>query len=302
MLNNYTLVFLVILLIAGVCFVTASINYKINDETKLSVRDNETIISNVIRGTSALKLSESLIFLNETDSTHFSLYHSHSGEDYNNVSEDFESSLILQTEVIENPYDMEMGVWDKTNQKFLQVWNTGLNNRAHTFVGSVKITHGNKSFSLQNENLTLCDEANYVDCDSRLTGADLFVNDDIEAQSIYANENIVVVGNLDVSGVMTGTLSLGCDKVNISGGNITYSAFYMSVLGEGGIADNLVNINGGSEGDVINIFPTDSGSDITLVDGTGNLNLGANCVLKSIGTKAELRKNNGGWNLIICLT
>lgn len=111
-----------------------------------------------------------------------------------------------------------------------------------------------------------------------------------------------VTGNLEVGGVVTGSLSLGSTDVNISSDNITYETFYMGLLGEGGTNDDLININGGSIGDVVNIFPLDSGSDITLRDGIGNLDLnGADCALKSLGDKAELRKENGQWHLITCI-
>jgi hypothetical protein len=51
-----------------------------------------------------------------------------------------------------------------------------------------------------------------------------------------------------------------------------------------------------------NIFPVDSNSDIKLRHGVGNLDLdGVDCNLKSVGTKAELRKMNGDWMLIVCI-
>lgn len=94
--------------------------------------------------------------------------------------------------------------------------------------------------------------------------------------------------------IKTKYISMEYTSTNISHGNITYTAIYMGVLGEGGIADNLDNINGGTEGDIINILPTSGASDITLKHGTGNLNLnGVDCTLKALGTKAELRREDG---------
>lgn len=145
----------------------------------------------------------------------------------------------------------------------------------------------------------LQNDANVINITNILLELDRYGN-------LNVSNNITAINarfdNLEVEGVISGTLSLGSSFVNISNGQINYSAFYMSVLGEYGNNDDLDTINGGNDGDVLNIFPTNSNSDIKLRHGVGNLNLGGvDCNLKSIGTKAELRKSDSEWKLIICL-
>jgi len=300
-------------IIGIIAAVQGGIQWIINEEVKLVVREDETFVAEnltvngTLRGLSPIKIEDTIDFVNDTGQTHFRIYHA--GEVFfpNHPPDAFNDSLIFDTVDIDNPYFMEVCFWDSEIQNMTMCLNQGAPLRATTFRRSVQIV-GNSSLKENDENFTLCEGANYVDCGTDLTGADLLVQDDIEAQSIYANEDLKVdgdaniTGNLEVSGIMSVTLSLGCAHANISSGNITYSAFYMSVLGEGGSNDDLDNIEGGSEGDVINIFPTDSGSDIKLKHGTGNLDLdGADCDLKSLGTKAELRKKDSIWKLIVCL-
>jgi hypothetical protein len=107
---------------------------------------------------------------------------------------------------------------------------------------------------------------------------------------------LTIDGSIDVDSLMV----KGTDAT-ISSGEITYETSYMTILGEGGISDELDTINGGEENTVLNIIPQSSASDIKLKDSTGNLNLGADCNLKAIGHKAELIKNSSGWDLIVCL-
>lgn len=131
---------------------------------------------------------------------------------------------------------------------------------------------------------------------------DMVVHEVLIKKDLNVSNNVYIDGNLEVDGLMTGTLSLGYHEENVSDGNISYHAFYLGVLGEGGGNDDVDNIIGGVKGDVINIFPIDSSSDIKLKHGTGNLDLdGSDCDLKSTGTKAELRKTNGNWKIVVCL-
>lgn len=300
--------FLVIVFTIILLFNIAAATYShyINGEQKFSIDENETTIYNILTGASPIQIKEGIEFLNKTNSRYDSIYSVTFGESWSHVPTDFENALIFDTN-IKNQYFMEMCHWDDDDQKMIMCLNQGAIGRATTFKRSFQIV-GNRTFKESDSNFTLCEGYNFIDCATDLTGADLGVQDDIEAGgSIYANENLVVtenatIGNLDVLGIMTGTLSLGSTNVNVSSGNITYSTFYMGVLGEGGVNDDIDNIIGGSEGDVVNVYPLDSGSDVKLKHGTGNLNLnGADCNLKSLGDKAELRKCNGDWRLITCI-
>lgn len=118
----------------------------------------------------------------------FSFYTSHAG--IGDVPEAFDDSLILQTDDISNPYNMEFCWWDNENEIMTFCSNEGAPNRATTFRRSFQIV-GNVTDKENDMNFTLCEGNNYVDCNTDETGADLLVQDDIEAGgSIYSNESI----------------------------------------------------------------------------------------------------------------
>lgn len=275
------------------------IRYMIKGTQKLNVGENETIVTNILRGERSLLLDEVVIFLNKTGAESYSKYIAKSGEDYSNVSSDFDDVIINQLTIPVSLYGVHECWWSKYEQVMhLCINHEKFTNRSSTIRGSMQITTNNITLKENDQNFTLCEGNNYVDC----IDGDFYTYGDMEVNNSYVNNDMVVGGDFEVSGIMTGTLSLGCSHVNITGGNITYDTFYMSVLGEGGANDDLVYINGGNEGDVINIILTDSASDITLIHGTGNLDLnGANCALKALGTKAELRKVDSTWKIIVCL-
>lgn len=122
----------------------------------------------------------------------------------------------------------------------------------------------------------------------------------VETMRLNAYGDLTITGDLDVDGVMAGSLSLASSEATIASGVITYATFYMAILGEGSANDEIDTINGGTDGTVLNIFPG-ADEDIKLKDGTGNLNLGADCNLKTLGHKAELRKMGTDWDLIVCI-
>ena len=87
---------------------------------------------------------------------------------------------------------------------------------------------GNDTVKESDENFTLCEDTNYIDCSTDLTGADLYVQDDIETGgSIFSNENLHVVGNLNVSGKITNSLAhihiLSTEVGSVDVGSIWYN-------------------------------------------------------------------------------
>ena len=60
-------------------------------------------------------------------------------------------------------------------------------------------------------------------------------------------------------------------ELTISGGAITITRTAHKVAGEGGLSDELVTINGETQGDFLILFPANAGQDITLKHGTGNI-------------------------------
>jgi len=167
---------------------SASINYKIDDRTVFKISNDTTLITNTVIGESPIKLQDSIEFLNETGNVTFSLYIAKIGEDFTNVSDDFNGSLILETRNgMER--DTEMCFWNRNTQQLAMCINQGGLGMATTIRRSLQIV-GNDTFKENNISFILCEGNNHVDCASDITGADLFVQDDIEADSIFANENL----------------------------------------------------------------------------------------------------------------
>lgn len=144
----------------------------------------------------------------------YKMYHAH-GE-ISEVPEDFRNAFIIQTTNITNDYHMEVCFWDNQLQKMSLCLNEGAPNRATTFYRSLQIA-GNEKVP-NNRNFTLCQNYNYIDCNTTSTGADLGVQDDIEAKgSIYSNEHITVKDFLRLES----TLDKGDCNVSTHG-NIVY--------------------------------------------------------------------------------
>ena len=218
--------------IAFIIIVQATINYNIRGETKLKVGENETIVTNVLRGIEQVLLEESISFRTLlTNEEIFSLYRADSSQSFNNVSEDFNGALIHQMSQPNNIYAMEECWWDKDEQLMHFCINHGATQRATTIRRSLQIV-GNETVKENDRNFTLCEGANYIDCSTDVTGADLFVQDDIEAQSIYANGLVYGIAGIFPIITSTGTLSANNISVNnifadyISASNINATQIY----------------------------------------------------------------------------
>ena len=183
--------------------VYASINYKINGTTKFSVGENETLVTNILRGIDQILLEESISFRTlDTNEEIFALYRANSNQSFSNVSSDFDGALVHQMSKATNINNIEEIWWDKENQLIHFAINHGAIGKATTFRRSLQIV-GNITNKENDGNFTLCEGVNYIDCDTDLTGADLFVQDDLETggsiysnENIYANENLVAIKNI----------------------------------------------------------------------------------------------------------
>ena len=194
--NRFKQAFLFLFFISLLFGVYATINYKINGDTKLSVGENETIISNILRGESPIKISEGITFIGEEGDNLFGIYRSIPARYYNSVPDVFNNTLIHEITQLNNQYVIEECWWNNETNTMRFCINAGAVQRATTIRRSLQIV-GNKTVKPNDENFTLCEGANYVDCATDITGADLFIQDDIEAQSIYANENVYAEGSID---------------------------------------------------------------------------------------------------------
>jgi hypothetical protein len=94
---------------------------------------------------------------------------------------------------------------------------------------------------------------------------------------------------LDVAGTVTATgsivngkLNLGRTSAVIAAGVITATASYMTVDTQAAAAtDDLDTINGGTLGDIIILRTLNEGRDVTIKDGTGNINCEGDRILSS---------------------
>ncbi|MBU0958340.1 MAG: hypothetical protein KKB31_00185, partial [Nanoarchaeota archaeon] len=106
-----------------------------------------------------------------------------------------------------------------------------LSGRATTISRSLQIV-GNITMKPVNENFTLCEGNNYVDCETDTTGADLLVQDDIEAiGSIFSQENITAddTGFFSFLGSLTNRITkLWVQDIDVSGNliGITKEVFF----------------------------------------------------------------------------
>ena len=235
-------------------------------------------MNGIITHDSPVELSEGISFVSE-GIVQESIYRAKIGELYSTVPDVFDGSLIFETNV-KNDFNMEMCFWDNDKNTMMWCFNEGRPFGATTLRRSLQIV-GNTSSKENDENYTLCEDANYIDCNTDLTGADLYISDDIEAHSIFANEYFIG----DLNGEWNGSIEYYnisqtdtfIDDVNITGKNITIGDTIIFSLGE--MIDNMV----------------DSWVQITgNLRVTGNLSVGESLTFDSVLYKGECSVNNHG--------
>ena len=87
------------------------------------------------------------------------------------------------------------------------------------------------------------------------------------------------------------------NSVTISGGSITVigSGMY-EITGEGGLADNLDTIAGGTTGDEIICYASDSSATITARHNQDNIQIGYNFAMDHLNDKLRLiKQSDGNW-------
>jgi len=230
----------------------------------LNLTGNVTILGR-LSGASPLSIGhEGLLFRNQSNDIHYSIYHATGdlSQEFINVSTAFDKSIIFQSDNIVNANGMNVCFWDKNKQKILFCINDA-QSRATTVRQSFQIVGDSK---LDDENFTSCSGASFIDCNSSLTGADLFVEDDIEAQSIYANENINVTGNVTIG-----------NQIQIKGGNPGANKVLTSDAN--GLATWVLSSGGGW---------TDAGANIILTNINDDVGIGES------GPDSKLHVADGG--------
>jgi len=158
------------------------------------------ILHGTLSGLSPLKLQDEINFL-KSDGTITSALYNAPRELSSSLPSAFTDSLIHDIIQETNDYGMQECFWDE-NTRTMQMCINGayLEKRATTISRSLQIV-GNVTNKPVDENFTLCEGADDIDCNSDTTGADLLVEDDIEAiGSIFSQENITAE-NFNIGGV-----------------------------------------------------------------------------------------------------
>lgn len=173
-------------------------NYLRKDVNEVST--GNLVLHGTLSGLSPLKLQDEINFL-KSDGTITSALYNAPRELPSSLPSAFTDSLIHDIIQETNDYGMQECFWDE-NTRTMQMCINGayLEKRATTISRSLQIV-GNVTNKPVNENFTLCERADYIDCNSDTTGADLLVEDDIESiGSIFSQENITAE-NFNIGGV-----------------------------------------------------------------------------------------------------
>lgn len=126
----------------------------------------------------------------------FNIFVKQIGDTYSSVPDAFENVLIFFTKTISNPSNMEIAFWDKTNNKPVLVLNEGAVARASTFNRSLQVGKA-LGASPFDEDYTVCEGFLDIDCATSVTGADLGVEDDIEAKGSIYSQGGMMAGHME---------------------------------------------------------------------------------------------------------
>ena len=154
------------------------------------VTTGSLVLHGILQGLSPLKLQDEINFI-KPDGTITSALYNAPRDAESELPSVFSDSLIHDIIQETNIYGMQECFWDE-NTETMQMCISGayLPYRATTISRSLQIV-GTPANKPVNENFTLCEGNKYADCDPETTGADLLVEDDIEAiGSIFSQENI----------------------------------------------------------------------------------------------------------------
>jgi hypothetical protein len=87
-------------------------------------------------------------------------------------------------------------------------------------------------------------------------------------------------------------------SATITSGSVTITSSNVGITGEGGAADNLDTLNGGSEGDIVFLSRGASSGTITVTE-SGNIELGSTTrALSSAADQLMLKRGTTNWNEI----
>lgn len=88
-------------------------------------------------------------------------------------------------------------------------------------------------------------------------------------------------------------------ELTIASGAVTKTQSFHKIDTEAdAISDDLNTISGGAEGEIIIIRIVDAARKVTVKDGTGNIELGADVLLDSVGEMLTLIHDGSNWQVV----
>lgn len=176
--------------------------------------DEDLLVTGTLKGESPIKVEEGTEWVDSNGVALFDIYIATSSNPINHAPSSLDNALIIDTEAINNSNNMEIAFIDSsgTSSSPVLILNEGIAQRASTFNRSLQIGKDLATTTI-GSNYTLCEGFSNVDCDSEGSGADLVVEDDIEAKgNIYASN---FVGFTGTSTIVIDIRENGGDKIYV---------------------------------------------------------------------------------------
>ncbi len=163
---------------------------------------NNVQVMGTLSGESDLRIQEGIDFLDSNGNVIYSIYTDNPTLNMVRaltIPSDFNFTYIFQRSSILSPFNISFIFWDSFLERPTLVLNGGVSGRASTFDRSLQVGKNRASGDV-NQTYDICEGTTLADCDTLLTGADLVVEDDIEAfGSGQFHENLIVDGNVFVN-------------------------------------------------------------------------------------------------------
>ncbi len=153
-------------------------------------------VDGVIIGTSHIEILQGVDFLDAGFLRRFSNYIQLSDQTLaRQIPDDLNGIFVFENATTLTPNNISWIFWNSISKRPSFVIQDGLVGRASIFERSL-IIGKEKGIADLNSNYNICPPTLLADCDTPATGADLLVEDDVEAfGSIQAHENLIVDGN-----------------------------------------------------------------------------------------------------------
>lgn len=192
------LAFAIILLLLGLTVYALNTGALIVRGQSLFTEDVQII--GTLTGSSNMRIAEGIDYLDLNGQTDYSTYIKLSEEAViRNVPDDFNTVFIFESSIVSAPFSIDWVFWNAITERPTFVLEHGFVGRSNVLERSLQIGKdlGDANLTLD---YTICSGFSLIDCDTPGTGADLGVEDDIEAfGSIQSHENLIVDGNSTVT-------------------------------------------------------------------------------------------------------